>query len=141
MASLTKSIKNKDIAGIIISVAILAVVIVVIFAFNSKGITVDVSDTLKISAPMVSLDISYSDIAFAQLNDAIPKSSRTNGYGGVKISSGQFKCDAFGSYTRATYNDTQKYIVLKLNNGNYIVFNLQTADETSALYDKIQEKL
>lgn len=141
MATLSKNIKNKNVYGIIFSVIIVAVVIVLIFAFNSKGINVSVLDNLTISAPMVSKEIAYSDIATVQLTDAVPSSTRTNGYGGVKISSGQFKCDAFGFYTRATYNDTKKYIVIKLNDGHYIVVNLKTADDTIQIYNQLSEKL
>ncbi|WP_273477336.1 DUF3784 domain-containing protein [Faecalicoccus acidiformans] len=99
-------------------------------------------DSVEVNAFMAGgSTIKYSDVEEIYLSDDVDFGSRVGGFGGLKISSGNFENDQFGRYKLYVYNDNDSLIVLKTKEDQYIVFNLQSQKDTEKVYESIAEKV
>lgn len=126
------------VAGIIIAVA--AVIVVASLYGGHADVSMD-DDSVTIDATMMHADIHYSDIASVELRDDMDYGTRIGGYGGLDISSGNFRNDEFGRYRLAVHNDTSSCIVLHLNGGGTVVFNLDGEDATRTFYGELSDRV
>lgn len=85
--------------------------------------------------------VKYTDIEEVYLSDDVHYGSRVGGFGGLKISSGNFENDEYGRYKLYVYNDNDTLIVLKTNEDKYIVFNQSSQKNTEKVYESILEKV
>lgn len=107
----------------------------------SGDVSVEVNDkSLRVSGFMSSSTfIDYDDIESVEIADKIESSSRVGGFGGFKVSTGNFLNDEFGKYKRYTYNDLDTYVVIKTKD-KYVVFNMSNEKDTEKYYERILEK-
>lgn len=126
-----------------VTVAIVAVVAVIVAASLFSG-HVDVSmddDSVTIDATMMHEDILYSDIGSVELRENMDYGTRVGGYGGLDVSSGNFRNDEFGRYRLAVHNDTSPCIVLHLTDGGVVVFNLDGDEATRTFYAELSDRV
>lgn len=126
------------IAGAIITV--LALVFVIIVFTSSFSIKL-LDDKVEIKDIFYSMDINYQDIDDVQNLTQWQVGSRVNGSDTGKLCSGNFNNSEYGKYKLYIFNDVKQFIFVKLNNGNIVVFNVGTVEETNQLYLQLVEKL
>lgn len=99
-------------------------------------------NTVEVNAFMAAgSTVKYTDIEEVYLSDDVHYGSRVGGFGGLKISSGNFENDEYGRYKLYVYNDNDTLIVLKTNEDKYIVFNQSSQKNTEKVYESILEKV
>ena len=126
----------------VVAVCIATVVAIVLIMMVSGHVNVDMDDNrVSIDAPMMHEDILFSDISYVELRDDVDYGIRTGGYGGLDISSGKFRNDEFGDYRLAVHNDVGACVVLHLNDGDVVVFNLENTDATERFYYDLTESM
>ena len=84
----------------------------------------------------------YFDLEEVALLDENYTSKRINSYGGISKDFGTYTSEEYGEHFRLTFSENKyNYILLKRKDGSVTVFNQKTRDATSALYEKLLEKL
>lgn len=133
-----KRSRSVVIAGLAIMITIL---IAVFFFLGSRSVSVSLEDDIvQVSAPFVDEIISFEDVTSVELRDDIDNGRRVGGFGGTKVSSGNFENDEFGRYTLARYDDVDRCVVVH-HSGGVLVFNLDTPESTMSMYDEILTKI
>jgi len=128
------------------TIAVVAIMIGIfagIFFFVSWG-SVSVSmddDRLSVNAPMLSRHVDYDNIVSVELRDNVDAGTRTNGFGGMNVSSGSFRNDEFGNYDRACYTSVRTYIVVTPADGRVLVFNQNSIDRTVEIYNELLTRI
>lgn len=132
--------KVVKIGSLIFTLIILAGIGGLLFAGD---VSVNVGkDSVKVSAFMATgSTVEYADVEEVYLSDNVHYGSRVGGFGGIKISSGNFENDEYGRYKLYAYNENDTLIVLKTNEDKYIVFNQPSQKETVKVYESILEKV
>lgn len=132
--------RNRNIA--LAALGVIAVILVAVFLLTGSG-SVSASledDALQVSAPFVDERVPYADVTSVELRDSFDNGRRVGGFGGTEISSGNFQNDEFGRYTLARYNDVQSCIIVR-HAGGVLVFNLDTGEATSRVYEDLRTRL
>lgn len=123
--------------------------ILTIFIFVGIGILLysgDVSVELNKDAMQVhgffasSTNINYEEIKSIKLEDDVQLGSRIGGFGGLKLSTGNFENDEFGKYKLYSYNGCDLHIVVETEN-RYVVFNKADEKTTQELYHDIMRRI
>ena len=84
----------------------------------------------------------YAEIAEVALLDESYSSERIKSYGGISKQFGTYKNEAYGEHFRLTFSEnTYNFILIRRADGSVTVFNQKTKDATTALYEKLHEKL
>ena len=85
----------------------------------------------------------YAEVQeIALLDEESYSSKRIKSYGGISKELGTYENDAYGKHVRMTYSENRhNFILLRRTDGSITVFNQKTKDATSALYEKLAEKL
>lgn len=126
----------------VVAICIAVVVAIVLIIMVSGHVNVDMDDdSVSIDATMIHEDIPFSDIAYAELREDVDYGIRVGGYGGLDISSGKFRNDEFGDYKLAVHNDVGACVVLHLNDGDVVVFNLGSTAATETFYSDLMESM
>ena len=97
---------------------------------------------IGIITPTRDLTLTREQIESVELVDTLPATgTRTNGYGGVSKSYGHFYFDGYGACDLYVYNDTGKYVCLRLSGDDpaYVFLNAETVDATETLYAEISQ--
>lgn len=124
---------------VIISLIIVTLIVIgtTVFMFTGDVEYVVNDNTFKIEADYWSdLQIDCDKIENAEYRDTFDKGVRTNGLGSARLSLGNFRNDELGDYTLYSYNQNDSCVVMRVN-GNTLVINGKTADETKELYNLI----
>ena len=135
-----RTMKNFMVAFIVVAVA----VVIAVVALTMTGGHVDVSmdeDGVEVDATMMHEDIPYSDISHIELRDDLDYGVRVGGFGGLDISSGNFRNDEFGSYRLAVHNDVHSFIVVHRVDGSVVVFNLENEESTESFFEKLSDRM
>ena len=85
-------------------------------------------------------NIQYKDITDIEYRDSLVPGTRTSGYGSFTIVMGQCENEEFGSHIRYTYSSSDACIILTVD-GEKVVINEKSVDDTKALYEKLLEKI
>jgi len=93
-------------------------------------------DAFVVTAPFVDERILFVNISEVELRESFDNGRRVNGFGGTEISSGNFQNDELGRYTLARYNEVASCIVVRYD-GEVLVFNLATAEDTASAYEQL----
>lgn len=99
---------------------------------------------LELDAPFYDLAVERNQVESVKLVRALPANgTRTNGYGGISKSYGHFNFDSYGACMLYVYNNAEAFIQLNLTGDDpaYVFLNAETAGETGALYEEIQQWL
>lgn len=135
-----KASKVVKIGSIVFTLIILAGIGGLLFA-GDVNLSVG-KNAVEINAFMASgSSVDYTDIKEVYLSDDVHHGSRVGGFGGLKISSGNFENDKYGRYKLYAYNDNDTFIVVKTNEDKYIVFNQSSQKNTEKVYESILEKV
>lgn len=135
-----KASKVVKIGSIVFTLIILAGIGGLLFA-GDVNVSVD-KNAVEINAFMaLGSSVDYTDIKEVYLSDDVHHGSRVGGFGGLKISSGNFENDKYGRYKLYAYNDNDTFIVVKTNEDKYIVFNQSSQKDTEKVYESILEKV
>jgi len=78
----------------------------------------------------------YADVKSVRLVTDFSAGSRTNGFGGGRLSEGHFRSDLFGDYILYAYSACHTCVALETANG-VVAVNAATENETRALYSSI----
>lgn len=129
--------------GLGILALVLAALIPVFYGGAKDYVITENGSQLTIDAAMYDLSIDKSRIVSVSTLESLPRSSRTNGYGGVSKSFGHFTVDGYGKCMFYVYSQGGAYIVLKLDGDNpgYVMVNGKTPADTEALYRSIKQWL
>lgn len=135
-----KTSKVLKIGSLVFTLIIIAGIGGLLFAGN---VSVNVGkEAVEVGAFMATgSTVEYTDIEEVSLVDDVHFGSRVGGFGGLKISSGNFENDEYGRYKLYAYNDNDTLIVLKTNKDKYIVFNQSSQKDTEKVYESIIEKV
>lgn len=119
----------------------IAFVIVTFFLLGSGSVSADLDDGgLDVSAPFVNEHISYQDMDRVELRSDVDYGSRTSGYAGNDLLSGNYRNDEFGSYKLAIQKSTSNCIVVHHSDG-ILVFNLDSSDNTERYYNDLLSRI
>jgi hypothetical protein len=100
-------------------------------------------DGLAVRGPMLSVRIPYGEITALEMREGLgimDYGIRIMGYGGVKRFGGSFRNREFGNYLLSVNNSVKKCIIIRRRDKKVLVFNLETADETTDLYLELKKK-
>ena len=124
----------------ILTVFILAFVAWVLFSgdmeirWQEDGFTVEASGWGDYHVEYAKIDrVSYEPDGLAEEEDG----RRTNGFGNLKMSMGQFYNSRFGDYIRYTFNDCPACVILEAD-GEIIVINGENEAATEEIYETIK---
>lgn len=100
------------------------------------------NSNITVSSVIYHSTFKTDDIISVDLITEIPRSKRTNGFGGTTKSSGHFSVDGYGPCMFYIYNDVKEYIVLHIqgNGPKYVFVNGDTQEETNRLYNYFKEQ-
>lgn len=87
-----------------------------------------------------SATVKLEDITGIEYRDTFDKGWREFGFGSARLSMGRFANEEFGDYTIYAYNKNPQCIVVTTKR-KALVFNLETPEETKALYGEIVDKI
>lgn len=125
------------------TLAVLVCIVALVGVMSFSGFSVAVqNEQLQMEAPLYDLTLTREQIESVELVDTLPATgTRTNGYGGVSKSYGHFYFDGYGACDLYVYNDTGKYVCLRLSGDDpaYVFLNAQTAAATETLYAEISQ--
>ncbi len=139
----TFKINPRDKIMTIIVILVIIVLFICTFIFgNSGSIEYDFDDkSFDITASYwQDISINYSDIDSVEFFNVCDTGIRTNGFGGTKILLGEFENDKFGTYTRYTYSACESCVLIIID-GNELVINGETAEETEKIFKTISDKV
>ncbi len=124
--------------------ALVLVILIMAFYGGSKDYVISENRSqITIDAAMYDLSIEKDRIISVSTLDSLPRSSRTNGFGGASKSYGHFTVEGYGKCMLYVYNQVDKFIVLELDGDNpgYVIVNAKTPEATEALYQSIKQWL
>ena len=134
--------RTHIIIAVIVSIALIVIAIVVAIVITSGHVNVTLDDTgISIDAPMAGQHIDYDDIASVEYRTSFDCGSRVAGFHTFDISSGDYKNSEFGKYKLAIHNSTGVFIIIEKTNGDHVVFNCGSVDETHKMYEDIMDRL
>lgn len=111
----------------------LAVVLGFLLIVDGGGYkVVDHGTAIRIDLPVFGTTIARSDIQSVALLEELPRSVRTNGYGGSQLSYGQFSVEGYGKSLFYIHNGKAPYVVVRLKD-QYLFVNGATPAETEAI--------
>ena len=133
------SSKRKKITALcILAITLLAVGLVV---FN-LGISATVSDTsVKLAGFWYNEIIEYSDIDEINIYTGFEFGKKQSGIGVPGTYRGIYVNDLLGEYECSANKDVSSAIVIKMTNGKYFVFNCNTREQTSQVYNFIKSRV
>lgn len=85
------------------------------------------------------LTVEYAAIDHLEYQENCPAGYRTNGFGSLKLSMGAFENEAFGGYTRYSYNRCSAGVVLEVD-GKTLVLNGADEESTYAIYQQLSQQ-
>lgn len=130
-----KTVKISLITGAVVAIVAL------VFAFTGDYEIALEDSQLAIDARFWSDEkIQYKDISDIEYRDSLVPGTRTSGYGSFTIVMGQCENKEFGSHIRYTYSSSDACIILTVD-GEKVVINEKSVDDTKALYDQLLEKI
>lgn len=125
--------------------ALIAGVVAAVVGMSCLGFSVTVGETqIEMDAPLYGLTVERDQVESVELVQELPANgTRTNGYGGISKSYGHFNFDSYGACMLYVYNNAEAFIQLNLTGDDpaYVFLNAETAGETGALYEEIQQWL
>lgn len=135
---------EKKSTVISLGVGLVIILLALTFLFTGKFQITLGEDSFTIDAAywddaMVRYD-EIDSVEFREQDDPHASSGRTYGYGSFSVLMGEFQNAEFGAYTRYSYTDCESCIVLT-SEGNVLVINEKTEEETKALYDALCENI
>ncbi|UWG96595.1 DUF5808 domain-containing protein [Dehalobacter sp. DCM] len=125
--------------GFAILALILAALIPAFYGGAKDYVITESGSQITIDAAMYDLSIDKNQIVSVSALESLPRSARTNGYGGSSKSFGHFTVDGYGKCMLYVYSQGGSYIVLQLDGDNpgYVIVNGKTPADTEALYRSI----
>jgi uncharacterized membrane protein len=124
--------------GRVSGVFVLAVTLLVVFLLCSGSLEYTIEESfLHIEAsyqPDLTVDLRQVDTI--EFEEKAMDGSRVWGFASAKLAMGTFENDSLGTYARYTYTRCKAYILLTVD-GQYLVLNAGTPEETQALYQQI----
>lgn len=130
---------GKAILGGTILLLVATMGLVIYGSIKDYEITI-LEDKIAIDAPMYDIDVEKDELLSIAIIEKMPGGTRTNGYGGMTRSYGNFNINQYGRAKLYVYNDINRFIVLELDgdNPNYVFINSETVEETESLYNDIK---
>ena len=86
------------------------------------------------------LTVSYADIEQIEYREQNTPGSRTGGFGSLRLQTGSYLNEEYGSYTRYTYTLSKACVVLAVD-GRTLVINGADAVHTKAIYDELMARI
>ena len=85
------------------------------------------------------LEMDYAAVDSIEYRRNLDAGVRTNGFGSVRLSLGNFQNDEFGSYTLYAYTDAKAFLVLTADE-KILVIGMKDEKDTQTIYRVISEK-
>ena len=136
------------------SQTVIAVILFIVFLFVAAGLAAALSVIfapvkLTLSEEGYTLSFlfhkesaSYADLTEVALLDESYTSEKIKSYGGISKDFGNYKNELYGEHFRLTFSENRhNFILLKKKDGSVTVFNQKTKDATTALYERLLERL
>ena len=130
--------KNKN---SLVKIIITAVVLIAFALMNFLGsVKYELKDdSINVKGIFTQVEVPYDVINEVTLVDDIDYGSRL-GVSTFSIVSGTYTNSAYGKYKLMAYRSTTKHIVINYD-GEILVFNQSTVEETQAAYQSLLEKI
>lgn len=96
-------------------------------------------DTITINAHSYTSELNINDINSVEMIDELPKLSKTNGTATNKVLLGSFSIQGYGKGELFINREVENYILIKLNNDEYIILNSINEETTLEYYENFQE--
>lgn len=127
-----------------IGVGVLVVLLIAMVAVLLNTGHVDAhleDDALVIDATMMHKTIAYTDIESVELRDEFDAGTRVGGFGGLKVATGNFRNDEFGTYKLAIHTGMRPVIVVHCTDSSVVVFDAGSPDGTRAMFEDLQSRI
>ena len=125
----------------VVAIVITLVVICGIMFFGDFQVILE-EDSFTIDASLHSdITVSYDTIESLELRQGNVEGMRVMGVGTAKLLLGTFENEEFGRYTRYTYTNPERVIVLTATNGKVLVFCGKDAQDTEAIFNLLTAKI
>lgn len=111
-----------------------------IFSFTVGSVAVSYAESnFTVRATGGAIEIPYEKIGEIEYREANDNGRRSFGIGTMKINSGNFTNEEFGSYTLYAYTAVKPVIVVHHSGNMVLVFNLKTVEETKSAYESLRD--
>lgn len=134
--------KKRSAIYLIIIIFVILVTIWILFwgsihiRYNDRDFNIEAQGWSNYTVDYSQIDsIFYGENIFQDKNDY-----RTNGFGNLKYTMGNFRNDIFGDYIRYTHASCHSYVVVSIS-GKIVVVNGANDAETKEIYQRISEKV
>lgn len=105
-----------------------------------KKMSIEVlNQIVKIEAPSYSFDFNVDEIEEIKIIDSIKVNLRTNGAATDKYAIGYFNVEGYGNCRLYIYDKNNKFIRVKLKDGEYIFISGTSKEETDKYYQLLME--
>ena len=126
--------------GVGIVVVLLVAMVAVLLNTGHVDAHLD-DDALVIDATMMRKTIAYTDIESVELRDEFDAGTRVGGFGGLKVATGNFRNDEFGTYKLAIHSGMRPVIVVHCTDSSVVVFDAGSPDGTRAMFEDLQSRI
>lgn len=120
-----------------VTAIIIMVVGIVLFTVGSVSIAYS-EDRFTVKATGGALEIPYDKVFKIESREFNDNGQRTFGINTMKINSGSFTNEEFGTYSLHAYTSVKPVIVVHYTDDQILVFNLKTEEETTKCYQKLR---
>lgn len=125
----------------LLTIAILIGLVFLFLLASKKGITAKAGETaLEVRAPFFSETVPYNEVENIEMQSSITYGKRVFGSDFIIVKTGTFRNAAFGEYRCAVLSGQKKAVVLKKTDGSYLVFNMKSEEDLSAVVKEVKSK-
>ena len=119
-----------------LTAVILVAVGIIIFTVGSVSASYRES-SFTVKATGGAIEVPYDKITEIEYRESNVNGRRSFGINTMKINSGNFTNEEFGTYSLYAYTAVKPVIVVHHSENLVLVFNLKTVEETQAAYQKL----
>lgn len=119
-----------------LTAVILVAVGIIIFTVGSVSASYGES-SFTVKATGGAIEVPYDKITEIEYRESNVNGRRSFGINTMKINSGNFTNEEFGTYSLYAYTAVKPVIVVHHSENLVLVFNLKTVEETKAAYQKL----
>jgi len=111
-----------------------------IFTFTVGSVAISYTENnFTVKATGGAIEVPYDKISEIEYRESNVNGGRSFGISTMKINSGNFTNEEFGSYTLYAYTAVKPVVVVHHSNNMVLIFNLKTVEETRSAYESLRD--
>lgn len=123
---------------LIVAVVLALILVILLVSLFLLGVGVKAGkEGIVADAPFFETTINTEDIRKIELYEGISYGEKTGGMSFLGVTTGKCKNAAFGTYVACVHNSNTTCVAVLKSDGFYTVFNLENAEKTIELYEKL----